>query len=120
VHRVSFAGALSFNNLHDFERLAFYLGAAATQSLSSFQGRMAYPDTFIGLVDEEASERPSKRVLRGALRAHSCKNSGEYGPGAGDWGFALWVYAKFIPFPIRSNKPIPFIGNVWAYWKNAS
>jgi hypothetical protein len=23
-----------------------------------------------------------------------------------------WVYAKPIPFPIRANKPIPFIGNV--------
>jgi hypothetical protein len=31
-----------------------------------------------------------------------------------------WVYAKPIPFPIRANKPIPFIGNAWAYWKNAS
>jgi hypothetical protein len=56
VYRVSFAGALSFNNLHDFERLTYYLGAAATQSLFSFQGRMAYPDTFVGLVDEEASD----------------------------------------------------------------
>jgi hypothetical protein len=55
-YRVSFAGALSFNNLHDFERLAFYLGAAPTQSLPSFQGRMTYPDTFADLVDEEASD----------------------------------------------------------------
>jgi hypothetical protein len=31
-----------------------------------------------------------------------------------------WVYAKPIRFPIRANKPIRFIGNVWAYWKNAS
>jgi hypothetical protein len=58
VYRVSFAGALSLslNNLHDFERLAFYFGAAATQQLPSFQGRMAYPDTFVGLVDEEATQ----------------------------------------------------------------
>jgi hypothetical protein len=35
-------------------------------------------------------------------------------------GCCSWVYAKPIPFPIRANKPIPFIGNAWAYWKNAS
>ena len=44
--------------------------------------------------------------------------------GAGVQGRAVvcraWVYAKPIPFPIRANKPIPFIGNAWAYWKNAS
>jgi hypothetical protein len=54
---VSFAGALSPNNLHGFERLAFYLGAAPTQTLSSSQGRMTSPDTFVDLlVDEEASD----------------------------------------------------------------
>ena len=31
-----------------------------------------------------------------------------------------WAYAKPIRFPIRANKPIRYIGNVWAYWKNAS
>jgi hypothetical protein len=35
-------------------------------------------------------------------------------------GVFEWVYAKPIRFPIRANKPIRFIGNVWAYWKNAS
>jgi hypothetical protein len=34
--------------------------------------------------------------------------------------WVYWVYAKPIRFPIRANKPIRFIGNVWAYWKNAS
>jgi hypothetical protein len=53
-----------------------------------FQGRMAYPDTLVDLVDEEASD-PVKRVLQGVLRAHSCKNSGGYGPEADDWGFVL-------------------------------
>jgi hypothetical protein len=28
-----------------------------------------------------------------------------------------WVYAKPLPFPIRANKPLPYIGNAWAYWK---
>jgi hypothetical protein len=31
-----------------------------------------------------------------------------------------WVYGKPIRFPIRANEPIRYIGNVWAYWKNAS
>jgi hypothetical protein len=32
----------------------------------------------------------------------------------------LWVYAKPIRFPIRSNWPVRYIGKAWAYWKNAS
>jgi hypothetical protein len=47
VYRVSFAGAVSFNNLHDFQRLVFYFGAAAKQSLPSFQGRRASNPTML-------------------------------------------------------------------------